>query len=269
MASMKNAVIAFAALAAVGIAASVFYNGKAVSTDSKSLTKEDVQGIIKEWILANPETIIESVNGMQKKQMEEQFGKAKENIAKKKDEIFNDAGSPVAGNPKGDVVLVEFFDYNCGYCKKAFTTVNKLIEDDKNLKVVFKEFPILSESSELAARAALAVYSLDKAKYFDYHAALMKFTGNKDEAKLLELAKDVGVDPDKLKAEMGKQEVKDAINRDRTLAQALMIRGTPAFIIGDELIPGAIEFDALKAKIAAVRGGAKPAEAPKEEEKKN
>lgn len=244
-----------AGVAAVALTVSGFA-GTAQAQQSKPLTKEEVQTIIHDYIMENPQVIMESFEKFQRKQVEERMGKAKENITKFKKELTQNPLSPEIGNPKGDVTVVYFFDYNCGYCKRAFPTVTKLVEEDKKVRVVLKELPILGPSSELAAKYALAVNSIDKGKYFAYHSELMKFTGEKTEASLTEMAKKVGIKEDKLKEAVAKPEIGEYLNGIRQLAQDIGIGGTPAFVVGDELIPGAVDLDALKAKVQASRGGA-------------
>lgn len=212
----------------------------------------DMNAAIAQFIKDNPQALVDSLNSYQQKEQEEQLTNSSETIKKMHKEIFEDAGSPVAGNPDGDVTLVEFFDYHCGYCKRSLPVVTQLIGEDKNLRVVFKEFPILSPSSTMAAQYALAVHLVAPAKYFEFHSAIMKSSGSLDEAELLKTAKDLGVDEQKLK-----DALKDAdkeLAKTRQLTSALNIRGTPAFIVGDALIPGAVDAETLKKQIAVTRG---------------
>lgn len=245
-----------AGVAALALTVSGFA-GAAQAQQSKPMSKEDVQNIIHDYIMDNPQVIMESFERFQRKQVEERMNKAKENISKYQKELTENPKSPEIGNPKGDVTVVYFFDYNCGYCKRAFPTVAKLVEEDKKVRVVLKELPILGPTSELAAKYALAVNMIDKSKYFAYHSELMKFTGEKSEASLTEMAKKVGIKEDKLKETVAKPEISEYLNSVRELSQSIGIGGTPAFVVGNELIPGAIELDGLKAKVQAARSGAK------------
>jgi protein-disulfide isomerase len=247
--SFKPRLALFAALMATGVSLPAMAE--------ETLSRDQVKEIVRQFIIDNPEVILESVNNMQAKRQQEMLAQAQEKIKSNKDKLFNDPDSPVIGNPKGDVTVVEFFDYNCGYCKHALPEIAKLIENDKNVRVVFKELPILSESSDLAARAALAVHKLKPDQYFAYHSALMKSTGQLNEEKLLDIAKMIGIDGDKLKEKMNSEEIKAIITKDRELAQAIGVQGTPAFIIGEEFMPGAIGYDTMKEKVEATRAAKK------------
>ncbi|MCC7260617.1 MAG: DsbA family protein [Alphaproteobacteria bacterium] len=213
----------------------------------------DINAAIAQFIKDNPQALVDSLNSYQQKEQDEQLTNATESIKRLHKEIFEDEGSPVAGNPDGDVTLVEFFDYHCGYCKRSLPVISQLIDEDKNLRVVFKEFPILSPSSTLAAQYALAVHKVAPTQYFAFHSATMQSTGNLDEAELLKRAKDLGVDEQKLK-----DALKDAdkeLAKVRQLTGSLNVRGTPAFIVGDALIPGAVDAETLKKQIALTRSG--------------
>lgn len=219
------------------------------------LTKADVEKIVADYITANPKTILESVNAFQAKQMEAQRQAeaegAKVNIAKNKAVLSDDKTSPFSGNPKGDVTLVEFFDYNCHYCKNAFPAVQALLDKDKNLRVVFKEFPILGPTSETAAKWALAAEK--QKKHYEFHKAMMLNKDPISDELLEKVAKDIGMDVAKAKADVALPETQAAIENNRALASELGIRGTPAFVIGDDLTPGAVPQEELEAKIAAAR----------------
>ena len=172
-------------------------------------------------------------------------------IVARQDELLNDPASPVGGNPDGDVTLVEFFDYQCPYCKTIFPSIQALLAEDRNLRYVFKEIPILGRASVFAARAALAAHR--QGKYLEFHAALMLARGKLTETKVMRLAEKVGLDMDRLPRDMADRAIGDIIRRNLELAVALGIDGTPAFIIGDTQIPGAVEIDTLKALIARAR----------------
>ncbi|MCE3232447.1 MAG: bdbD 1 [Rickettsiaceae bacterium] len=144
------------------------------TVSSGGLNKEEVEKIVSDYISTNPELIIKSLTQYQQQAQDKQDLESQKSITEKKNELENDASSPVAGNPKGDVVIVEFFDYSCGYCKKVLPSISELLKEDKNIKVIFKEFPILGPNSLLASQAAIAVYQLAPEKYFDYYSAAMK-----------------------------------------------------------------------------------------------
>ncbi|MCD6035318.1 MAG: bdbD 1 [Rickettsiales bacterium] len=218
----------------------------------ESATKGMIQGVVTEYIKNNPGEIIASVETWQRGQMEQEQAKAAGSIQEKKSELENDASIPVAGNPKGDVTIVEFFDYNCGYCKRVVPTLAKILEEDKNVKLVLHEFPILSPASEVAAKASIAVYKLDKTKHFQFHKDMMA-AGQKTEDVLLEDAAKLGIDKAKMKELMASAEVQKVVDASRELGQSIGVRGTPAFVINGKLIPGAIGEEDFKQLIKEAR----------------
>jgi protein-disulfide isomerase len=215
------------------------------------MTKEAVEAIIRQYLLDHPEVIMESVRGLQERQRAEEKKRAAAAIAARQDDLLQDPASPMAGNPAGDVTVVEFFDYRCGYCKRMAPAVKQLLADDPRLRVVFKELPILSQESALAARAALAAHK--QGKYQALHEALMASDASLSMPEILALARELRLDTEKLQADMNMPEIQSAIQKNRALAQALGINGTPAFIIGAELVPGAIDLPAFKELIARAR----------------
>ncbi len=172
-------------------------------------------------------------------------------IIARRDELLNDPASPVGGNPDGDVTLVEFFDYQCPYCKKVLPSIQALLAEDRNLRYVFKEFPILGKASVFAARAALAAHR--QGKYLEFHMAVMPAKGKLTEARVMRLAKTAGLDTDRLRRDMADGTIDDSIRRNLELASALNVNGTPAFVIGDTVVPGAVDIDTLRSLIARER----------------
>lgn len=219
--------------------------------------KDEVRAIIKDYLVKNPEIIEEALNELKRKQEEGEASAAKAAIAENASAIFRNEGDLVLGNPKGSVTMVEFFDYNCGYCKRAHPDVAKLIENDKDLRIVMKEFAILGPGSVYAARAALA--SRKQGKYREFHLALMQHEGRHDEASVLAVAADVGLDKDQLTRDMESADVASMLAGNSAIADQLNIGGTPAFVIDQTLIPGAIGYDGLVAAVKEVRdaGGCK------------
>lgn len=216
---------------------------------AEALNKDEVQQIVREFLAANPEVVIEAIEAYQANQQEIDARRFKEVIAASKHEILAE-GLPFAGNPNGDVVIAEFFDYNCGYCKRAMGDIQKVIEKDPNVKFVFHEMPILSETSGLAARYALAANK--QGKYFEYHQALMGNTG-KDKESLEKLGKDLKLDVAQLTKDAESEAVRKELDTSMALSQKLGIRGTPAFIIGDMLAPGYMTYEAMLEVIEQVR----------------
>ena len=218
----------------------------------KSMSKAEVEGIVHDYIMNNPKTILESVDEYQKKTVQLRQDAA---LAKNKDKLAGNDGTPEAGAPGGDATVVEFFDYNCGYCKKVFPEVKKLLEKDKKVRVIFRDFPILGPSSENAAKWALAAQK--QKKYYAFHTAMMENRKPIDDDLLAETAKSVGMDAAQAKKDAEGTEILMQIEKNRLLANDLGITGTPAFIIGDTLAPGAISLEEMEKRIAAQRGAKK------------
>lgn len=221
--------------------------------EARTYTREELEKIVVETIMKNPDAIIESVELMQAKKRQEEDAEARQAVEAYGTSLFEDKDTPYAGNPDGDVTMVEFFDYNCGYCKRSLSEVTKLIANDKNLKVLFKDYPVLSPTSETAARAALAMNKLNPDKYFDYHAALFRLGGKFSPDNLASVAEGMGVDKEEFLSTMNSAEVTKQISDNKELATKLGARGVPVFIIGKEVIPGAVSYEALKAQVEAVR----------------
>jgi protein-disulfide isomerase len=213
--------------------------GKAVVTDTAltSAQRKDIEAVIKDYLLNNPEIMLEVQaaleNKMEKLQAEKTAAALKSHAA----EIFRPQFSPVVGDAKGDVTIVEFFDYNCGYCKKALGDVAQLIEKEKRVKLILKELPILAKGSEEAAKVALAAKM--QGKYWEFHRAMLGASGQANEASALRVAEKVGLDMTKLKKDIASAEVAKEIEDTRALAEKLQVRGTPFFMIADRIIPGA------------------------------
>lgn len=210
-----------------------------------------IEAIVRDYIVNHPEVLIEAMQNLESRQRENAAADAKQGIAQRKAELYDDASAPVAGNPKGDVTLVEFFDYRCPYCKQVKEPLEALLKADPKLKLVYKEFPILGPDSLVASRAALAARMQNK--YLALHDALMKARGSLDEATVLRLAGSVGLDVERLKRDMESEEIARAIERNHALAEALKITGTPAFVIGERVIPGAVDVATLKRLVAEAR----------------
>lgn len=204
-----------------------------------SAQRKEVETIVKEYLINNPEILLEVQNALEAKRDKLQAERTAAFIKSNAAEIFRPAFSPVVGNPKGDVPMIEFFDYNCGYCRRAFADVARLVENDKQIKFILKEFPILSKGSEEAAKVALAAKM--QGKYWEFHRAMIQSSGQANEASALRIAAKLKLDMPKLKKDMASPEVKKEIDENRELAAKLGIQGTPHFMIGDRIIPGAPE----------------------------
>jgi protein-disulfide isomerase len=213
--------------------------------------RQEMEAIVRDYLLNHPEILQEMAQTLEQKQKQAEDAQRKDGLIKNADQIFRDKSDHVAGNPKGNVTMVEFFDYNCPWCKKSFPDVMALIDVDKNLKVVLKEFPILGPESEYAAKAAIAAGK--QGKYLELHKAMYQHEGRVTTEAVDEIAAGIGLNMDQLKKDMDDPETAKIIARNRELAQALAINGTPAFIIDDKLFPGYLPKDELASAIKDVR----------------
>ncbi len=215
--------------------------------------KQELGKIIKEYLVANPEVFLEAQSALELKMEKEQAEKLKVAIADNAREIYRDPKADTAGNPSGDITVVEFFDYNCGYCKRGLHDVIKLVESDPKVRVVFKELPILSKGSEEASRVAIAAGR--QGKYWDVHKAMLEAKGQMNEANALAIATKLGLDIDKLKKDMASPEVAEEIKKSEALAKKMGVNGTPHFLVGDRAIPGAPEdlYDQLEKHVTELR----------------
>lgn len=218
--------------------------------------KTELNAMMKDFLMENPQVILDAVNKFKEDEAKREEEKAKGALKELSKELY-DSGSPFLGNPAAKTVLVEYFDYNCGYCKKAFEEITKLVAEDKDVKVILKDMPILSEQSLKASKWALAAHK--QGKYAAFHGAMMKHNGPKTDDVLTKLAKDSGLDIEKLKKDAEGADIQKIIEQDVATAQKLSISGTPGFIIGDEIIRGYVPYEGLKELIKQMRDGKKAA----------
>ncbi|MCP9456724.1 MAG: DsbA family protein [Nitrospira sp.] len=236
---------AYAALALFMSSCSTTADGtKKGSVSSHDLT----DAVIERYIRAHPEVIVQSLQAMEAKRRAERQERQKVALTTKQDELLHDPSSPVSGNPKGEITLVEFYDYRCGYCKRAASAVTQLQKEDPRVRVVYKDFPILGEPSELAAKAALA--SQAQGKHQVFHEALLASHANMTKDEILKIAAGVGLDVKRLEADMADPRWQAVIDKNRALAEELGISGTPGFIVGTELVPGMLDLDGLRELIS-------------------
>ena len=210
--------------------------------------RQSMEQVIEQYIKTHPEVIEQSLQSLDAKREAEEQARQKIALSMHQQELLNDPASPVSGNSSGDITLVEFFDYRCGYCKKAASAVTQLQKENRRVRVVYKDFPILGEASELAAKAALA--SKAQGKHQVFHEALLIAKGDMTKDSILSLAGEVGLDSKRLAQDMTNPEWQTVIDRNRALAKSLGINGTPAFIVGTEFVPGALDVNGLKGLIA-------------------
>ncbi len=213
--------------------------------------RKAIEAIIHDYLMQNPEVLIDALREAEAKASSDADVKAAQVLRDRRHEVFDDPATPVGGNPQGDVTIVEFFDYRCPYCKQVHPAIQKLLDQDRKLRFVYKEFPVLGEQSDIAAHAALAARL--QGKYEPFHNAMMAAKGQINEELVYRIAGSIGLDVDRLKRDMTDPEIDRALSANRSLAKALDLRGTPGFIIGDHIVPGAIDLDALKTMVADAR----------------
>ncbi len=213
-----------------------------------------VEEVVAKWIESNPQAIINSVQNMQKKMMEEQTKNAQKNIGQKTNELFNDANSPQHAPEGYDVSIVEFYDYACGYCKKAQTTVDELLKSDIKVRIIYKDFPILGEPSQEMSKVSVAVNMVAPGSFRKFHDALMK-TNERGKSAAMKAVKTAGIDAKKVEEilKSKKSEIEKILQDNVALGSSIGINGTPGFVLGEELIPGAMELATFKEKINTLR----------------
>jgi len=214
--------------------------------------KGQIEKIVHDYLLAHPEVIKEAIVALQAKEEAQKADDQSQAVTKNKDQLFSDAATPVAGNPIGDVTLVEFFDYHCPYCKAVAEPLAQLLKEDKGVRLVLKEFPILGDDYKLATKAALAAVA--QGKYWEFHQALLEHRGTFDMDTIKAIAGKVGINPAKLEADMASAKLDPMITTNHKLADALDISATPTFVIGDQVVEGAIPLDQIRALIKKARG---------------
>ncbi len=222
-----------------------------LSAGAQELTADEVKRLALEAIRENPQIIMEAVAILQAREEEAARSATAQVLSEQRLMLEQDPNAPVIGNPEGDVTLVEFFDYNCPYCKRAAPDVKTLLEFDDNVRIVYREWPILGEGSVFAARAALA--ARNQGKYEEFHWAMMELNGRAEEASVLRVATGLGIDIDRLKADMQSEEVEEHIQTSMNLASLLGFNGTPSWVIGDNLVPGLVAIDELQRLIEETR----------------
>lgn len=230
-----------------------FADVAAAQSETSTIDLKDrvaIETVVREYILEHPEIISEALEVLQQREEIAELERQRAQLVARHDEIFN-SQSPIMGNPDGDVTMVEFFDYQCSFCKRVLDDVFAVSEDDPGLRVVFKDFPILGPTSVVAARASLA--ARNQGLYSEFHHALMAFRGQLSEAVIFDTAADVGLDVRQLRRDMEAPEIREELNANIRLAQQLGIRGTPAFVIGDQIVPGARSLQEMESIIERAR----------------
>lgn len=225
----------------------------ALAAEDKLSPKQiiEIKKIIRETLMENPEVIADAIQALEEKQRLEAEKESKKAMQERKKDVFDDPNSPVGGNPKGDVTLVEFFDYRCGYCKSVHESVMRVVKEDGKVKLVYKELPVLGAESVYAAKAALA--AAKQKKYVEFQDVMMRHRGAFNEESVMAMAKEVGLDADRLKKDMNAPDITKLLQANMELAETLGIRGTPGFVMGDRIVPGAVPEASLRQWLADAR----------------
>lgn len=228
-----------------------FRSERSAESVAADMPQDEFDRRVRDYLLSNPEVIIEAIQRLEAQQRAADDEEGQTILAERAAEVFHDPASPVGGNPEGDVTLVEFFDYNCPYCRRVAPTMLEAEAADPELRIVYKELPILGPGSEFAAKAALAADR--QGLYVPFHKSLMQAKGPADEASVLAVAAAIGLDIDRLKADMQDAAIAQAIDRNMQLAVALRINGTPGFVIGEQILRGATDLATLQELIRQAR----------------
>jgi protein-disulfide isomerase len=217
----------------------------------------DIEAIVRNYLVTHPEVLEEAMTELQKRQTAAETARHEASIAQNAQTIFNSPRGVTLGNKDGDVAFVEFFDYNCGYCKRAMTDMLDLMKNDSRLKVVLKEFPVLSEGSVEAAKVAVAVRMQDPSgkKYLDFHQKLLGGRGVADKARAMAAAKEAGLDTARIEKDLTSPEIKATIEENMKLAEEMGLNGTPSYVIGQQIVVGAVGLESLREKIGIARCG--------------
>jgi protein-disulfide isomerase len=218
----------------------------------------DIEKIVREYLLAHPEVLQEALGELDKRQAAAEIEKHRAAVAENAALIYSSPRQITLGNPQGDITVVEFFDYNCGFCKKAMSDMNDMIKSDPKIKFVLKEFPVLGEGSQQAAQVAVAVRMQDKTggkKYLEFHQKLLGGRGAADKARALAVAKEVGMNMAQIEKDLASAEIKSTLDESFKLAEALGLNGTPSYIVGPDVVVGAVGLPALQERINMARCG--------------
>ena len=250
MKALTRTAARFAApLLCLGLAAAVL---PAAGAEFSSTQTKEIGNIVRDYLVNNPEVLREAMTELERRQTAEQVA-AREKIISGNPNLFSSPHQAVVGNPNGKVTLVEFFDYNCGYCKKSLEDLAKLMKDDPNLRIVLKDFPVLGPGSVEAAQVASALRNqFSGEKFWAYHQKLLMTRGQIGKAQALAVAKDMGADIAKLERDMASPEVKAGIQEVMQMADGLNLTGTPSWVVGTDVVVGAVGYDELKGKVGAV-----------------
>jgi protein-disulfide isomerase len=243
-------------LRSLAVAAAALTLGAATPLSAQEMSpaqRTEIEKIVREYIIKHPEVLQEAMSELEKRQQAAELEKARSAIKNHSDALFNSPRQVTLGNAQGDVTFVEFFDYNCGYCKRALSDMTQLMKQDPKLKIVLKEFPVLGPGSVEAAQVAVAVRMQDPKKYLDFHQKLLLGRGQADKARALAAAKEAGLDVARIEKDLKSDEVAKTIEESMKLAEALGLNGTPSYVIGNDVVIGAVGLPTLSQKVQAAR----------------
>ena len=244
----------------LALAAAFMLSAGVISGHAQSISdaqRGEIEKIVRDYLISHPEVLQEAIAALEKRQAAEEAEKHQAAVKDNAEALFNSSRQVTVGNPQGDVTFVEFFDYNCGYCKKAMTDMFELMKNDSKLRVVLKEFPVLGPGSVEAARVAVAVRMQDKTgkKYLDFHQKLLTGRGQADKARALAAAKEAGLDVARVERDLASEEVRQSLEESLRLAEKLGLNGTPSYVIGTNVVIGAVGLDKLRESVNTARCG--------------
>lgn len=252
MKRILRAIAGMTVASAIAIAAPIFAS-TASAEPFDAAKRSEIEAIVKDYLLSNPEVVRDAFMELERRQKDAENVARADTITKSGDLLFNSTRQVVLGNPHGDVTLVEFFDYNCGYCKRSLADMERLLAEDDNLKVVLKEFPVLGQGSVEAAQVAVALNMTSPELYQKFHEALLTGRGQANAARARAVAEEVGADIQAIEKAIKDPEVAATIEEVYGLANSLGLTGTPSYVVGDEVVFGAVGYDQLKSRITDFR----------------
>jgi protein-disulfide isomerase len=244
-------------LTGAGAAALLMLAPPVAAQEFSAPQKNEIERIIRDYLVSHPEVLQDAIAELDRRQTAADLEKTKAALTSNAETVFNSNRQVVLGNPNGDVTMVEFFDYNCGYCKRAMADMMDLLKTDPKLRIVLKEFPVLGPGSIEAAKVAVAVRMQDKngKKYLDFHQKLLGGRGQADKARAIAVAKEVGFDVKRIEADMEGEEAKASLEETLKLGETLGLNGTPSYVVGSDVVVGAVGLDALRTKVSSARCG--------------
>jgi protein-disulfide isomerase len=244
-------------LTGAGAAALLMLAPPVAAQEFSAPQKSEIERIIRDYLVSHPEVLQEAIAELDKRQTAADLEQTKAALSSNAETVLNSSRQVVLGNPNGDVTMVEFFDYNCGFCKRAMADMMDLLKSDPKLRIVLKEFPVLGPGSIEAAKVAVAVRMQDKngKKYLEFHQKLLGGRGQADKARAIAVAKEVGFDVKRVEADMESEEAKVSLEETLKLGETLGLNGTPSYVVGSDIVVGAVGLDALRTKVSTARCG--------------